>query len=254
MNTSLATSYVSSSQVAKILTENWIASESYCPNCLDDLIQAKANARVLDFSCEKCFSDFELKSKKGSWSKKITDGAYDAMISRLNEPISPHFLFLTYSTDFKVENLIAVPSYFIQPSSIERRNPLSTNAKRAGWVGCNILSDKIPDVGKISLIKNSVISDKEKVRQKWAQTCFLKETKSLETRGWTLDILNCIETLNSTRFTLNQIYTFESNLAAIHPHNKHIKDKIRQQLQILRDKGLIDFISPGVYGYKKELL
>ncbi|MBQ1909890.1 MAG: hypothetical protein II170_08145, partial [Bacteroidaceae bacterium] len=32
-----------------------------------------------------------------------------------------------------------------------------------------------------------------------------------------------------------------------HPDNNHIHDKIRQQLQFLRDKGFVQFISPGKY-------
>jgi type II restriction enzyme len=31
-------------------------------------------------------------------------------------------------------------------------------------------------------------------------------------------------------------------LAKLHPNNTHVRDKIRQQLQILRDLGLLDFL------------
>ncbi|MDZ4141924.1 MAG: DpnI domain-containing protein [Methylotenera sp.] len=247
MDISLARDYKSPSQVAKILTENWIAQESYCPSCLNTLTQAKANSRVLDFICKSCEFDFELKSKKGIFSKKITDGAYGAMIERLAKPNSPHFFFMNYSPDFKVQNLIAVPAYFIQPSFIERRKPLSENAKRAGWVGCNILSEKIPNAGKVVLIENSIILDREKVKLKWSQTNFLQTILSINSRSWTIDVLSCIEKLDSVNFSLKQLYFFESELAQKHPKNKHIKDKIRQQLQILRDKGLVEFVSPGFY-------
>ena len=47
-------------------------------------------------------------------------------------------------------------------------------------------------------------------------------------------------------------YKFESSLAEKHPKNKHIKEKIRQQLQILRDKEVIEFSSPGKYFYKRN--
>lgn len=175
------------------------------------------------------------------------------MISRLKEPTSPNFFFLTYTQHFQVENLIAVPTYFIQPSFIEPRKPLSNSARRAGWVGCNILFAKIPEVGKIPIVVNSVISDKNDIKEKWQKTSFLKEAKSMQVRGWTLDILNCIEALKDPIFTLKQLYAFEAKLALSHPTNKHIKDKIRQQLQVLRDRGLINFISPGVYRYTKIL-
>jgi type II restriction enzyme len=43
------------------------------------------------------------------------------------------------------------------------------------------------------------------------------------------------------------VYQFEKQLAAKHPENNHIKDKIRQQLQMLRDKGIIGFNGRGHY-------
>ena len=43
------------------------------------------------------------------------------------------------------------------------------------------------------------------------------------------------------------MYAFASNLQLKHPENKHVKDKIRQQLQVLRDKGMIEFVSRGHY-------
>ncbi|MBQ6904500.1 MAG: restriction endonuclease, partial [Spirochaetia bacterium] len=48
-------------------------------------------------------------------------------------------------------------------------------------------------------------------------------------------------------FTLKQVYAFEDELKLKHPENNFVKDKIRQQLQYLRDKGFIEFISPGNY-------
>lgn len=38
-----------------------------------------------------------------------------------------------------------------------------------------------------------------------------------------------------------------------HPENNHIKDKIRQQLQFLRDEGLVEFTTRGNYK-KVEIL
>ena len=252
MDLSLIKDYKSNSQIAKVLTEVWIASESYCPSCLNPLQQAKPNAKVLDFTCENCNDGFELKSKKGNFGKKICDGAYDSMIKRLASENSPHFFFLNYSPEFKVKNLIAVPSYFIQSSAIEKRNQLSLTAKRAGWVGCNILSSEIAGAGKISIVENFKIVDREKVNNKWIQTQFLKNSQSLETRGWTLDILKCIELLRAQTFSLKQLYQFEIILSKKHPKNNHIKDKIRQQLQTLRDKGIVEFVNPGVYRLSNE--
>ena len=236
MNLSLARGYTSKSQIAKVLTENWLANESYCPSCLSLLSQAKANSRVLDFVCSNCSNQFELKSKKGVLGRKISDGAYSAMIDRLTDSNSPHFFFLNYSTDFKVRNLVAVPSYFLQPSLIERRKPLSDKAKRAGWVGCNIITSQIPEAGKISIVKEYQVVETKLVKRVWAKTHFLASEKNSESRSWMLDTISCIERLNQQTFSLQKMYDFENELSLKHPNNHHVKDKIRQQLQFLRDK------------------
>ena len=59
--------------------------------------------------------------------------------------------------------------------------------------------------------------------------------------------MSCIDELNKKEFTLDEVYDFENILYQKHPDNKHVKDKIRQQLQFLRDKGYIEFVSRGVY-------
>ncbi|MGH7940455.1 MAG: hypothetical protein ACREFR_05225 [Limisphaerales bacterium] len=40
-------------------------------------------------------------------------------------------------------------------------------------------------------------------------------------------------------FTNADVYAHERELAQLHPDNRHIKDKIRQQLQVLRDLGIL---------------
>ena len=252
MNLSLAHGYTSQSQIAKVLTENWLANECYCPSCLSLLSQAKANSRVLDFVCSSCSNQFELKSKKGVFGRKISDGAYSSMIDRLIDSNSPHFFFLNYSIDFKVRNLVVVPSYFLQPSLIERRKPLSDKARRAGWVGCNIITSQIPEAGKISIVKEYQAVNARLVKRAWAKTYFLSDEKNSESRSWVLDIISCIERLNQQTFSLQKMYDFENELSLKHPNNHHVKDKIRQQLQVLRDKGYIDFVRPGLYKLSGE--
>jgi type II restriction enzyme len=39
----------------------------------------------------------------------------------------------------------------------------------------------------------------------------------------------------------------ERSLAQLHPANRHVRDKIRQQLQVLRDLGLLEFVGRGKY-------
>jgi type II restriction enzyme len=57
----------------------------------------------------------------------------------------------------------------------------------------------------------------------------------------------CVDSIPKDVFTLEDVYKFENKLKLKYPNNNFIKDKIRQQLQVLRDKGIIEFISRGNY-------
>lgn len=248
-NIKLAEGYNSNSQIARVLTESWVKENSYCPNCGNlNLNEFENNKPVADFYCTNCSEEFELKSKDGiKVGDKIVDGAYFSMIERINSANNPNFFFLNYSKEkLLVNNFLIIPKHFFVPEIIEKRKPLSENAKRAGWIGCNIDISKVPESGRIFLIKNSEIISQEKVQEKWSSTGFLK-SKNLQSRGWILDIMNCIDKIKKETFSLNEMYTFEESLKIKYPDNNHIKDKIRQQLQFLRDKGLIEFNGRGIY-------
>jgi type II restriction enzyme len=123
---------------------------------------------------------------------------------------------------------------------------LASTARRAGWTGCNIDISTIPDSGKIFIIKDHVEIAHEEVINKYAKTKLLK-TSNLESRGWLLDTLICVEKIKENEFSLNQIYAFEGELKMKHSENNFIKDKLRQQLQYLRDRGFIEFLGNGRY-------
>lgn len=246
-NKNLAQGYSSNTQIARVLTENWVKENSFCPCCgnvyLNDF---ENNKPVADFYCSNCKEEFELKSKNGLFSNIITDGAYSTMIERINSNHNPNFFFLTYSKELSVNNFLLIPNHFFTPNIIEKRKPLSVNARRAGWVGCNIDISNVPESGKIFIVKNQKEVDKQQVIANYSRTKSIKTT-NLESRGWIMDILNCVEKINAVDFTLNQVYQFEKELQKKHPENKFVKDKIRQQLQYLRDKGFIDFTTRGNY-------
>jgi type II restriction enzyme len=134
---------------------------------------------------------------------------------------------------------------------IEKRKPLALTARRAGWVGCNILLNQIPESGKIFFVRNGVPESKDAVLAKWKNTLFLRE-ESVGARGWLIEVMKCVESLGKNEFDLNEIYAFEARLADLYPNNKHVKQKIRQQLQCLRDRGYLDFVSPGRYRLRSE--
>lgn len=240
--------YISNSQKIRAISESWVASEGFCPACAGHLEPSKNNSRVLDFLCMNCPEEYELKSKAGEFPRKITDGAFNSMMSRIAVPNSPHFFFLGYGREYlEVKNFLVVPSYFFQPTTIEKRKPLAPTARRAGWVGCNILLDQIPEAGKIHYVRNGSEIPHESVLGAWRRTAFLSELTSIESRGWTLDVLSCIERIAQAEFSLDEVYRFEDDLSNRHPNNNFVKDKIRQQLQVLRDKGYLEFVTRGKY-------
>ncbi len=256
MNTNLdknkVTLYKSQSQQIRISSELWVENQGYCPNCGIEINRYPANKPVADFYCRKCNEDFELKSKKYSFGTKIVDGAYQTMINRLKDIRNPNLFLMNYNPiSYKVINFLVIPKQFFIPKIIEKRKALSPLARRAGWIGCNILLGEIPEAGRIFIVKNKHIEPKEKVRKLWARTLFLREEKGLEAKGWIIDIMHCIELLKKDEFSLSDIYKFEPILSKQYPKNRHIKDKIRQQLQILRDRNYLIFSGRGQYRLSK---
>ena len=203
---------------------------------------------VADFYCSKCHEEYELKSKKDSIGIKIIDGAYRTMLERLKSNNNPNLFLLNYDLrSCEIQNFFVVPKHFFVPEIIEQRKPLSETARRAGWVGCNILLKDIPSTGKIFYIENGKVESRKQILENWHKTLFLREEKEVAAKGWILDIMNCIDKIGKEEFYLNEVYAFEMLLKQKHPNNRHIKDKIRQQLQFLRDKGYLDFVARGKY-------
>lgn len=246
-NLKLAEGYKSNSQKARRLTEDWVLHNSFCPHCGSiPLNEFENNRPVADFFCKDCKEEFELKSKNGKLSNTITDGAYATMIERINSENNPNFFFLTYSKNWSVDNFLIIPKQFFTEEIIIKRPPLKETARRAGWVGCNIDISKVADAGKVFLVKNTQIINPQIVTKSFEKTLFLREKKR-ESKGWILDILKCVDNISKEDFTLEEMYSFEEKLKIKYPNNNFIKDKIRQQLQILRDKGIIEFKGRGKY-------
>jgi type II restriction enzyme len=240
--------YRSGSQSARAWTEKWVGDWLYCPNCGNPKItQFAANRPVADFLCTACQEEFELKSQKKAFGKKVLDGAFRTMCERLESTNNPSLLLLNYDRDqLEVLNVAVVPKHFFVREIIEERKPLATTARRAGWIGCNILLSQIPETGKIFFIRDGQPQPKESVLAQWRQTLFLRD-EGAETRGWLIEVMKCVEAIGKREFELQDVYAFENHLNALYPNNRHVRHKIRQQLQVLRDHGYLEFVSRGYY-------
>ena len=205
--------YVSSSQIARVLTESWVRRNMYCPSCGNDELNKMINNNpVADFLCTSCKSEYELKSKKNSLSLKIVDGAYKTMIERINAYNNPHFFFLNYSLkEHHVIDFLVIPKHYFVNDIIEKRQPLKETARRAGWIGCNILLQQIPSAGKIYLVKNGEVQSKNLVLNIWAKTAFLENQKKIS-RGWLIEMIKVVEEIPGNTFTLSEVYKFENRL------------------------------------------
>jgi len=283
MTGELAAAYQSGSQRARVVTESWGESNLYCPNCSSPkLTWLEPGHPASDYSCPKCQFWFQLKSQKSRIGDSITDGAYAAMMNAIRHDELPSFYFMQYElATWRVRNLLLVPHFAFPPSAIIKRKPLSSTARRAGWVGCNFALNRIPADARIPVVTESRISPAAEVREKFKRVKPLKEI-SITQRGWTLDVLNIVRRISevgtagsavrapsgrnpamrdgalppvtpqrgvpTNTFTTDDVYAFERELEKLHPDNRHVKDKIRQQLQVLRDMGLLRHIERGLWG------
>jgi type II restriction enzyme len=239
--------FKSPSQEARVVTEEWAASNLYCPSCESDEIRiAPPNTRAIDFACPQCDHRFQLKSSKILSETRIVDAGYEAMISAIRDDVRPCLFVLNYTHQWAVQNLLLIPRMFRTESVIQKRKPLGKDARRAGWIGCNILLSGIPSDGKLWVVRGGLVIDKAAVRGQYRRIQPLGDLE-VRARGWTLDVLKFIRQLNRRTFSLHDIYASELELSRLHPGNRNIRPKIRQQLQVLRDMGLVQFTARGRY-------
>lgn len=164
------------------------------------------------------------------------------MINRITSNANPDFFVMEYKLGFNphVENILLIPKFFFTPDIIIKRPPLPKRARRAGWVGCNINIGSIPNQGKTSIVNQGQIINKQVVPKRIEMTNRLAFDK-VESRSWLFDVLSCVNKIQNELFSLTDVYAFSSHLAQLHPQNHNVNAKIRQQLQLLRDKGLLSF-------------
>jgi type II restriction enzyme len=243
----LADRYVSGTQRARVLTEYWVSQQVYCPNCgCQNINRYPNNSRVADFYCAVCRENYELKGFRRPGAK-IVNGQYQTMIGRLIASDNPNLLLLGYDhRRMEVRNLLVVPKQFFVPAMIEERKPLAATARRAGWIGCNIRIDAVPDAGRIFMVRDGAIEPPSDVLAKWRETLFLRQ-RDVTAKGWLLAVMKCIDRIGRARFSLHEVYEFEDELRAAYPENNNIRPKIRQQLQVLRNAGFLVFMGGGAY-------
>lgn len=248
----LARLYKSKSQIARVITEAWVVSNVACPNCGSALNEYPSNEKSKDVYCNVCYADFQIKSSKTRFSKRITGAEYNATLNGVRSANNPSLMLLFYDemamtvVDFQV-----IHHSFITEKNIIPRKPLSSTAKRSGWQGCLIDIEDVPKIARIFVVRDGVVGSFEIINEKWRISNFAKGF-SVDGRDWLSDVLSVVDR-QPRLFSLKDMYRYENHFETLHPHNNNIQAKIRQQLQIIRDMGVLEFIKRGEYKKKGVL-
>jgi type II restriction enzyme len=249
----LAQNYKSASQQARVVSEAWGRDNLYCPNCQSPVLRPEPNNKAaFDYSCPNCELPFQLKSQSSPIRSRIADAAYSAMMQAIHEDRTPNLYALHYSRIYwEVRNLILIPHFAFPASAIQKRNPTTPVKRGSSWVGCDIILKNIPLDARISIISEGIPIPPSQVREQFRRLKPLEEISPKE-RGWTLDVLRVVRSLGRQEFSNSDVYAFESQLESLHPNNRHIRDKIRQQLQVLRDRGFLIQAHRGSWALKEQ--
>lgn len=246
-DTSVAAGYKSPAQIARVVSEEWLARNGYCLACdATSLGRLPANTKCTDFECVNCGHRYELKTFRKKPEKSVPDGAYSSLMARIADGTAPTLFLLQRSESWTINTFTAVHSVFLTPSIVEKRQPLRATARRAGWIGCNIRIDLIGPDGQVQIIDRGQVRSPFQVREHFRRFIPLSNMAPDE-RGWTTLTLSVIRALSKRKFTLKDLYDRELQFGMHYPGNNNIRAKIRQQLQVLRDFGLIRFEGKGEY-------
>ncbi|MBL0207757.1 MAG: restriction endonuclease [Propionivibrio sp.] len=238
--------YKSATQRARVFSESWIEKNFKCPQCSDALQRMPNNTRALDLLCRTCAQGFELKSKRGAFGPTVPDGAYASMLSRIRSGRDTNLILLGYTEDYVTRSVVAIPNRFLIEEIIIPRKPLGEHCRRAGWQGCNINIGLLPPEGRIVCVQNFVAVPQDEIRENWKSTAFLEDGNAVS-RSWLAVTMGIVSRMKTESFSLADVYNAEKELARLFPNNRSIKAKVRQQLQILRDRGWLSFLGNGRY-------
>ena len=106
--------------------------------------------------------------------------------------------------------------------------------------------DKIPVHARIPVIEEGNIRPKQAVREDYERLRPL-ERLNVQKWGWTLDVLQVVQSLKKEEFLLLEFTGTRTAWRDCIPGNRHIQPRVRQQLQVLRDLGLVEFLGGGCY-------
>ena len=233
--------YKSASQRARACTEPWAEANLYCPACDSRRISTlPIGTRAADFICPGCDSRFQLKRSRPG---RCLFGHACRHQERQNSKPLPASLSASAALG---RGSPSHPALRFQPVPSSKTKAAFAKCSPC-WMGWLQFPSR-PHSGRREDSGDRIRKSYSVRRSQEAyQRVRPLEKLTVERRGWTLDVLNVVRSLAKREFQLSDVYARSHELAELHPQNRHVNDKIRQQLQVLRDMRLLEFLSPGHY-------
>ncbi len=155
--------YHSTSQRVRVATESWAVRNLFCPHCGRKLKPYPTGMKVRDFFCSDCGEAFQLKASNRPFADSFIDGEYETTLRSVEEGLFPSLLLLRYDLpSWSVEDTFAVHRAWITPRCVEPRKRLSKMAQRAGYQGCILRLDLMPQLARIVIIRNGRVMTRER--------------------------------------------------------------------------------------------
>lgn len=247
-NPELGAHHTSNTQRVRKISEGWFLAEGYCLNCNSPRVErTRASTEFRDFECPACGQGYELKSATRAHTSIVQDGGYNSMMRQVRAESVSALLLMPYDANWCVKRLLAVHPVFLTPAVVRKRPKphLRPGTGKPYWM-CDLNLTVIPPDGKISVVQDAAPVDEAVVRAAYANSKRFADVP-LERRGWAGLVLGAVRKIGKQEFTLHEVYAHEEAMRAAYPENSHVRPKIRQQLQVLRDLGYIEFLSRGEY-------
>ena len=158
---------------------------AYCPHCGHARISSfPNNSPLADFFCTSCNEEFQLKSQKGKFGTRVVDGAFKTKCERLAASNNPNLFLMNYDLkSLAVVNFFIVPKHFFVREIIEERKPLAATARRAGWIGSNILLNRVPESGRFISCRTGLFAPRNWCLQNGKRRCSCETNRRTRVAG-----------------------------------------------------------------------
>lgn len=133
--------------------EYYVKNNINCVRCnTKNFEKYKTNEKSKDLFCITCNQKFQIKAKSATHKQvnnikcknkfKTIGGEYSTTLNNIDEKID-YIIILYEKKTYIILSILYISNENINFNCIIPRNPLSSNAKRAGWQGCNIIFDNV---------------------------------------------------------------------------------------------------------------